>query len=332
MCNSRRTFETGFIARALPWTAWFTRGVNLSGLWARYGIFPIENHLFSRPLISLAEELRASHGDLAARGYPAGRNSRVARRMNGLRIGDLWKLEHFMARQGWVKVAQLKQPYRREVLENLRADDAARHRRHRGVRCGPARRSTSRRKATSARRPHAPDARRHRRGARAASPTCGCAPSRTIRSKGGGSRDAVPRGQAYPASPTSGRELAAARPMTTSALLAPFLRDGPETFAARRCRARRARTFGGFAARQRIRGPRTARAIRSAAVVNACSRRFAQTRHPGAEERRLSPDRPQPNDARFPHVADMIRLSGQHARGDDGVGRGGSPIAWCSFL
>ncbi len=64
MCNSRRTFETGFIAARLPWSARFTRGVNLSGLWDCYGIFPIENHLFSRPLISLAEELRAAHGDL----------------------------------------------------------------------------------------------------------------------------------------------------------------------------------------------------------------------------------------------------------------------------
>ncbi|MGC2129570.1 MAG: hypothetical protein WA629_05670, partial [Candidatus Aquilonibacter sp.] len=64
MCNSRRTFETGFIAARLPWTARFTRGVNLSGLWATFNILPIENHLFSRPLISIAEELRSAHGDL----------------------------------------------------------------------------------------------------------------------------------------------------------------------------------------------------------------------------------------------------------------------------
>ncbi len=64
MCNSRRTFETGFIAWQMPWTAWFTRGLNLSWLWGAYSILPIENHLFSRPLISLAEELRSAHGDL----------------------------------------------------------------------------------------------------------------------------------------------------------------------------------------------------------------------------------------------------------------------------
>ena len=65
MCNSRRTFETGFIAARLPWSARFTRGLNLSGLWARYSILPIENHLHSRPLISLAEDILATHGDLS---------------------------------------------------------------------------------------------------------------------------------------------------------------------------------------------------------------------------------------------------------------------------
>src|SRR6185437_2611989 len=61
MCNSRRTFETGFIAARLPWSARFTRSVNLSALWDCFSILPVENHLFSRPLISLAEELRSAH-------------------------------------------------------------------------------------------------------------------------------------------------------------------------------------------------------------------------------------------------------------------------------
>ena len=103
----------------MPWTAWFTRGVNLSGLWGAYGIFPIENHLFSRPLISLAEELRAAHGDLPFEAIlppetlePLGLEGRV--------LSDLWKPADFMRARAWVKVAKLKQPYRREVLENLR--------------------------------------------------------------------------------------------------------------------------------------------------------------------------------------------------------------------
>jgi hypothetical protein len=119
MCNSRRTFETGFIAARLPWSARFTRRVNLSGLWAAYGVFPIENHLFSRPLISLAEELRAAHGDLSLDAIlPAEAIARL--RLEGRSLSDLWKLENFMRAQEWVKVSHLKQPYRREAIENLR--------------------------------------------------------------------------------------------------------------------------------------------------------------------------------------------------------------------
>ncbi len=36
-------------------------------------------------------------------------------------LSDLWKLANFVRAHAWVKVAKLKQPYRSEVLENLRA-------------------------------------------------------------------------------------------------------------------------------------------------------------------------------------------------------------------
>ncbi len=120
MCNSRRTFETGFFAARMPWSARFTRGVNLSFLWDWYGVLPIENHLFSRPLISLAEELRARHGDLQLDAIlPA--ETLEALGLDCRLLSDLWKLDYFMKAQAWVKVANLKQPYRREALENLRA-------------------------------------------------------------------------------------------------------------------------------------------------------------------------------------------------------------------
>lgn len=120
MCNSRRTFETGFIAWRLPWSARFTRRLNLSGLWARLSILPIENHLFSRPLISFAEELRAVHGDLPLEAIlPAEALAPLG--LEGCSFSDLWRPEHFVSGQTWIKVARLQQPYRREVLENLRA-------------------------------------------------------------------------------------------------------------------------------------------------------------------------------------------------------------------
>jgi hypothetical protein len=120
LCNSRRTFETGFIAWQMPWTAWFTRNLNLSGLWGAYNILPIENHLFSRPLISLGEEVRSAHGDLPLDAIlPAETLEPLG--LGGLALSDLWKPANFVPAHAWVRVAQLKQPYRREAIENLRA-------------------------------------------------------------------------------------------------------------------------------------------------------------------------------------------------------------------
>ncbi len=229
MCNSRRTFETGFIAARLPWSARFTRGVNLSPLWACYGILPIENHLFSRPLISLAEELRAAHGDLRLDEIlPAETLAPLG--LGGLVLSDLWKLDYFMAAQAWVKVAHLKQPYRREVVENLRAvterDVAAIVER---VRAG----------ATFYITPEGDfsrDGRMHRmRGSivDALAPfadlwLCAVAydPFRS------GRLSMLYRVLRIAGPANVGAALAAARPITTSALLATFLVNGPETFVA----------------------------------------------------------------------------------------------------
>jgi len=228
MCNSRRTFETGFIAARLPWSARFTRGVNLSRLWDRYGIFPIENHLFSRPLISLAEELRAAHGDLPLEEIlpvellaPLG--------LSGLTLGDLWKLEHFMPAQAWIKVSQLKQPYRREVLENLRAvtqrdiADIVEY-----VRSGATFYITPEGDFSRDGRMHpmrggivealAPFAERW---------LCAIA----YDPYQGRRLSMLYRVVKYTGVADVGTELAAARPVTTAAVLASFLRGGPETFA-----------------------------------------------------------------------------------------------------
>lgn len=299
MCNSRRTFETGFIATALPWTARFTRGINLSGLWAAYGILPIENHLFSRPLISLAEELRAAHGDLPLEAIlppetlePLGLEGRV--------LSDLWSAADFMRARAWVKVAALKQPYRREVLENLRAvterDIAAIVER---VRTG----------ATFYITPEGDfsrDGRMHpMRGGivEALAPfadlwLCAIAydPFR------GGRLSMLYRVLRYGGGVDIGTSLAGARPITTSALLATFLLEGPETFtvhdAVRAVRERLGSLPGNvFVDPELQRAP-------DAAVVNA----FARLRKRGTlavenERYRLTAHR---TDARFPHVADMI--------------------------
>jgi hypothetical protein len=122
--NSRRTFETGFFAARLPWTAPFTRRMNATGLWLRVGILPIENHLHSRALISLAEEVRRKHGDLPLATILS---DEVTARLGLAQctLTDLWKPAYFARAQTTVKLANLKQPFRREALENFRATMAA---------------------------------------------------------------------------------------------------------------------------------------------------------------------------------------------------------------
>ncbi len=118
--NSRRTFETGFFAARLPQTAPFTRRLNPTGLWELFGLLPIENHLHSRALISLAEEARVAHGDVPLVTILA---DDVAEQLGlaGCSLADLWKPAHFAAAQTFVKLGNLKQPYRREALEHFRA-------------------------------------------------------------------------------------------------------------------------------------------------------------------------------------------------------------------
>jgi len=118
--NSRRTFETGFFAARLPWTAPFMRQVNPSALWHAFGLLPIENHLHSRALISLAEEARRAHGDIALETILA---EDVAAQLGlaGYTLADLWKPAYFARAQTTVKLSSLNQPYRREALENFRA-------------------------------------------------------------------------------------------------------------------------------------------------------------------------------------------------------------------
>jgi hypothetical protein len=300
-CNSRRTFETGFIAWQMPWTAWFTRGLNLSGLWAAYSVLPVENHLFSRPLISLAEELRSAHGDLPLEAIlPV--ETLEPLRLEGSVLSDLWKPVNFERAHIWVKVAQLKQPYRREVLENLRTvtkrDIAAIVERVRGG-------------ATFYITPEGDfsrDGRMHPiRGGivEALAPfadlwLCAIAydPFR------GGRLPMLYRVLRYAGAADIGTSLAAARPITTSALLAAFLLEGPETFATQDA-VRAVRERLDSLPRNVFVDPELQRAP-DAAVVNALGTlRKRGTLVDGGECYRLSARRADP---RFLHIPDMIEF------------------------
>ena len=299
MCNSRRTFETGFIAMELPWTAWFTRGLNLSGLWAAFSVLPIENHLFSRPLISLAEELRAAHGDLALETILPSKTLEPLR-LEGAVLSDLWKPADFMRARGWVKVANLKQPYRREVLENLRAvtqrDVAA------IVACVRAGSTFY----VTPEGDFSRDGRMHpMRGGivEALSPfaelwLCGVAydPFRGRR------LSMLYRLVRYTDATDIGTSLAAARPITTSALVSAFLLEGRETFVlADAVHAVRARldSLPGYV----FVDPELRRAPDAAVGDALATLRKRGTLLPDDDRYRLTSHR---TDARFPHVPDMV--------------------------
>ena len=299
MCNSRRTFETGFIAARLPWSARVTRGLNLSGFWACYNILPIENHLHSRPLISLAEEILAAHGDLPIDAIlPAETVASLG--LEGCVLSDLWKLVNFTKAQTWVKVAHLKPPFRREVLENLRTvaerDVAAIVDRVRGG-------------ATFYVTPegdfsHDGRLRFMRKGiVDALSPFADlwfCAVAYDPFE--GGRLSMLYRVVRYARTADIGIALAAARPITTSALLSTFLLDGPDTFnvedAVRDVRER----IGALP--DNVFVDPALRDAPDAAVVSALKTLRKRGSLTATGERyRLTAHR---TDARFPHVADMI--------------------------
>ena len=299
MCNSRRTFETGFIAARLPFSARFTRGMNLSWLWDCLSVLPVENHLFSRPLISLAEELQSAHGDLTIDEIlPPETVAELG--LSGVTLSGLWKLENFMKAQAWVKIAKLQPPYRREVLENLRGvnarDIAAIVERVRGG-------------ATFYITPEGDfsrDGRLHsmRNGiVGALAPfadlwICAIAydPFRT------GRLSMLYRVVRYDDVADLGASVAAARPITNSALLATFLYDAPETFgtddAIRSVRAQLDALPGNVFVDPEVRAaPEATVADALAALVQRGTLVFEDGRY------RLTAQR---SDSKFPHVPDMI--------------------------
>jgi hypothetical protein len=118
--SSRRMYEPGFFAVRMPWLAPLMRGVNAGPLFTALGMLPLENQLAARPLRSLANDVRARHGDVplelvfrgeALRALPPGAAT----------LGDLSKPAYFGAAETHVKVAHVLEPYRREVLDAVRA-------------------------------------------------------------------------------------------------------------------------------------------------------------------------------------------------------------------
>jgi hypothetical protein len=117
--STRRMFEPGFFATRMWWLG-FLRHLNAAPLFGLLGLLPLENQLASRPLRSLAREIRARHGDLALDEVlaPAG-----LARLSAVppRLAAVEDVAFSDAAQAMVKIAHVREPYRDEVIATMRA-------------------------------------------------------------------------------------------------------------------------------------------------------------------------------------------------------------------
>jgi MFS family permease len=118
MVNGRRMFEPGFLAMRLPFMRSLLRTYNARPLFLALGMLPLENALGSREIAALSWSLQRKHGpmrldeildeDTAALFAP------------GTKTSDLLHGENFAKSHTVVKMSALREPYRREVLDETR--------------------------------------------------------------------------------------------------------------------------------------------------------------------------------------------------------------------
>jgi MFS family permease len=118
--SSRRMYAPGFMATRLPWLRFVLRRINAGPLFIALGMLPIENELSSREIGPIAWAVERRHGPLLmsdlfderiAALFPAGATT-----------SDLWRRDCFAQSRTYVKVATLREPYRREILDETRAN------------------------------------------------------------------------------------------------------------------------------------------------------------------------------------------------------------------
>ncbi|MBV8117173.1 MAG: hypothetical protein JOZ01_04305 [Candidatus Eremiobacteraeota bacterium] len=115
---SRRMYEPGFLALRLPWMRALLRRVNAGPLFIALGLLPLENELSSREISGLAWSLQRVHGPtLLSELFDARVSSLFP---HGTKTSDLWQPELFSKASTVVKVAALRDPYRREILDETR--------------------------------------------------------------------------------------------------------------------------------------------------------------------------------------------------------------------
>ncbi len=117
--SSRRMYEPGFFALRMPWLA-FMRGVNAGPLFVALGMLPLENELSSRPLRSLAHDVFARHGELPLEPVFRPEALTIAP-PRATTLSDLLAPSFFVAGDARVRLSYVREPYRRELLTALRS-------------------------------------------------------------------------------------------------------------------------------------------------------------------------------------------------------------------
>lgn len=116
---SRRMYEPGFLAMRLPWARSVLRKVNAGPLFMALGLLPIENELGAREICALAFTVESRHGALPLSEVFEERVSGIF--PPGTKTSQLLEPEFFERSRTIVKLATLREPYRREVLDETRA-------------------------------------------------------------------------------------------------------------------------------------------------------------------------------------------------------------------
>ena len=118
--SSHRMYEPGFFAERIPWLAFLLRRVNAGPLFVTLGMLPLENELGSRALNAFAYSVQRRHGVLLVSEVF---EERVASRFPPeTKTNDLRRREFFERARTVVKLNTVREPYRREILEETRAD------------------------------------------------------------------------------------------------------------------------------------------------------------------------------------------------------------------
>jgi MFS family permease len=119
MVNSRRMFEPGFLAVRLPFVRSLLRNYNAAPLFGALGMMPLENELSSREISALAWSIQRRHGALPL--SEIFDEKTAAPFAPGTKTDDLLRAENFERSHTIVKLSALREPYRKEILDETRA-------------------------------------------------------------------------------------------------------------------------------------------------------------------------------------------------------------------